>query len=382
MIIQNSEFNFNRAKYGSGGAVSMISEGDNVDLQVYNSKFNNNFSFINGGAIQVDCEEFTKINVVDSEFDKDTAGNSGSSIYNYSRTDTAKLKVLKSTFSNNRSPSSAGVFSRGILKSVVDISTSTFTKNITDDAGGATIMLSCSPCNPLNQGTCILNIEKSTIYQNSATSQYGVGGINIDANSTNTVFTISNTILSDNSPINYRMGAYTHTSLGYNAFSDNLTSGYLPTDIIGADSSVIYLDTLKYNGGPTKTILLKPNSPLINRGETADKSDAQNGMIRDSLRDIGACERSAMPQVGIFEKSKNLPLKLFPNPNNGTFTLQFDKEQEITSLFITDINGRLIKEITPQKTLNYEINFAGASGIYFLNILADNQRRTLKLVKE
>jgi hypothetical protein len=54
----------------------------------------------------------------------------------------------------------------------------------------------------------------------------------------------------------------------------------------------------------------------------------------------------------------------------------------INSLFITDINGRLIKEITPRNTLNYEINFKGASGIYFLNVVSENERRTLKLVKE
>jgi hypothetical protein len=86
--------------------------------------------------------------------------------------------------------------------------------------------------------------------------------------------------------------------------------------------------------------------------------------------------------VDVEESLNEMKTKVFPNPNNGTFTLNLDKELQINSLFITDINGRLIKEITPQKTLNYEISFEGASGIYFLNVVTKNERRTLKLVKE
>lgn len=75
-------------------------------------------------------------------------------------------------------------------------------------------------------------------------------------------------------------------------------------------------------------------------------------------------------------------LRVFPNPNNGTFNLKFEKELQINSLFITDINGRLIKEITLQNVTQYEISFEGASGIYFLNVVSKNQRKTLKLIKE
>jgi subtilisin family serine protease len=96
-----------------------------------------------------------------------------------------------------------------------------------------------------------------------------------------------------------------------------------------------------------------------------------------------AAIQMALLTVSLDENNHDvIGLSLFPNPNNGTFTLKLDKEQQINSLFITDINGRLIKEITPQKTLNYEINFEGASGIYFLNVITKNERRTLKLIKE
>ncbi|MEN8957349.1 MAG: S8 family serine peptidase, partial [Flavobacteriales bacterium] len=91
----------------------------------------------------------------------------------------------------------------------------------------------------------------------------------------------------------------------------------------------------------------------------------------------------ALQTVSLDEKEqREVGLSVFPNPNNGAFTLQFEKEQQLISLFITDINGRVIKEISPQKTLNYEINFEGASGIYFLNVVSKNERRTMKLVRQ
>ena len=96
-----------------------------------------------------------------------------------------------------------------------------------------------------------------------------------------------------------------------------------------------------------------------------------------------AAVKMALLTVSLDENELNeIGVSLFPNPNKGSFNLQFDKEQQINSLFITDINGRLIKEITPQKTLNYEINFEGASGIYFLNMMSENEKITLKLIKE
>ena len=75
-------------------------------------------------------------------------------------------------------------------------------------------------------------------------------------------------------------------------------------------------------------------------------------------------------------------ITLFPNPNNGTFVLKFEKETKLKSIFITDINGRLIKEIAPENASQYEISFDGASGVYFLNVIGENEQVTMKLIKE
>lgn len=51
-------------------------------------------------------------------------------------------------------------------------------------------------------------------------------------------------------------------------------------------------------------------------------------------------------------------------------------------IFITDINGRLIKEITPQNVAQYEVSFNGASGVYLLNVVGENEKRTMKIIKQ
>ena len=79
---------------------------------------------------------------------------------------------------------------------------------------------------------------------------------------------------------------------------------------------------------------------------------------------------------------KLLNITLFPNPTNGTFTLDLGEQTQLNRIFITDINGRLIKEITPQNAAQYEVNFDGAPGIYLLNVVGENERATLKIIKE
>ena len=75
-------------------------------------------------------------------------------------------------------------------------------------------------------------------------------------------------------------------------------------------------------------------------------------------------------------------LLVFPNPSRGTFILDLGQKIQIKRIFITGLNGRLIKEITPQNVSQYEISFEGAPGIYFLNIVGENELKTIKLIRQ
>jgi minor extracellular serine protease Vpr len=82
------------------------------------------------------------------------------------------------------------------------------------------------------------------------------------------------------------------------------------------------------------------------------------------------------------EKEIAMSFSIYPNPNNGIFFLDLKEQTLQTRIFITDINGRLIKDITPQNTSQYQINLEGAPGIYLLNVMGKNDSRTLKIIKK
>ena len=75
-------------------------------------------------------------------------------------------------------------------------------------------------------------------------------------------------------------------------------------------------------------------------------------------------------------------ISIFPNPTQGFFTLDLGKQTTPNRIFITDLNGRLIKEVTPQNIVQYEINFEGSSGLYFLNVIGEKERKTVKIIME
>jgi hypothetical protein len=167
---------------------------------------------------------------------------------------------------------------------------------------------------------------------------------------------------------------------------DSIISLNLSMKYLGTSFQVVY-PYLKSNDSVGKNQWLDCNNsftPIIgdtNRWFTL----SSNGSYAVVISNNGCIDTSScytINNVGLNENGLLNNTSIYPNPNNGTFNLQFDKEQQLNSLFITDLNGRLIKEITPQKTLNYQVSFEGVSGIYFLNVVSENERRTLKLIKE
>ena len=76
-------------------------------------------------------------------------------------------------------------------------------------------------------------------------------------------------------------------------------------------------------------------------------------------------------------------LKVFPNPNNGVFTLELQsgKEEPIV-IMITDVKGRIVKEITSETNNSMNIKLDEAAGIYILNVTAGNRKYIQKVIIE
>lgn len=79
---------------------------------------------------------------------------------------------------------------------------------------------------------------------------------------------------------------------------------------------------------------------------------------------------------------KSIAVQLFPNPNNGNFSLKVQPNEKILSAQLVDINGKILRNLDLKSKQNiYRFKVDAPSGIYFINIQGEGGRVTLKLIK-
>ena len=71
-------------------------------------------------------------------------------------------------------------------------------------------------------------------------------------------------------------------------------------------------------------------------------------------------------------------IQLFPNPNNGTFTLRLPSEVQNARFNISDLAGSVVysEVLMGQET---EVETGLSPGVYLLNLFIDNQNITRKI---
>lgn len=81
--------------------------------------------------------------------------------------------------------------------------------------------------------------------------------------------------------------------------------------------------------------------------------------------------------VGSFEQDEII--NVYPNPNNGQFTVFLTTEKEIRSIQIYDAYGRIVKQYIGN-TKTYQIDEKLNSGIYFIQTTLENKTLTKKII--
>ena len=88
---------------------------------------------------------------------------------------------------------------------------------------------------------------------------------------------------------------------------------------------------------------------------------------------------SANLKVDEFFSSK---FSTYPNPANNSITISNNQNILLTSIVITDMNGRNVKEVKVNNVSETEINISDlTSGMYFMNIDSDNGKAIKKIIK-
>ena len=86
--------------------------------------------------------------------------------------------------------------------------------------------------------------------------------------------------------------------------------------------------------------------------------------------------------LGISDTDFSNKFSLYPNPNNGSFKLNYNGTEPITKAFVIDLNGRIIQQINVEgfeTEKEISLNHVN-SGIYFLSISTQNNTTNQKLI--
>ena len=113
-------------------------------------------------------------------------------------------------------------------------------------------------------------------------------------------------------------------------------------------------------------------------------SISQDGPYQVEIADSNGCKNMSAvfnaTGLGITAVKANFDVQLYPNPNNGNFTLQFS-DNKLRQVCILDLTGRLILMQQVMQHKDFDCSLL-SSGVYLLKISDDTGVRTLQMVLE
>lgn len=74
---------------------------------------------------------------------------------------------------------------------------------------------------------------------------------------------------------------------------------------------------------------------------------------------------------------------VYPNPATDVLNISNSINAEINAITITDLNGRTVKQITANGSVDSQINISDLNaGVYFVNINSNEGSLTKKIIKK
>ncbi len=270
--IESSEFSGNRSDFGAGLELSVNSSATVVD-----SVFFDNEATLAGGGAQVDPS--------------------------------SRLVTTNTTFEGNRALEGGGILNRGIVEAV----NTTFSANAAN-SGGAILTGGVN---------ADLTLRNSTVSNNNA-SRLGGGIAAINTRSARLV----NTIVAGNNSATAADVSGAFVDEGNNLIGEiEGSTGFNTSRLVGTATAPLnaQLAPLADNGGPTRTHLLKVDSPAINAGSSSSLALDQRGLARlvGAAVDIGAVELSVseIPAAILNAIAPNQPIQTTFDPTGTGPTL-------------------------------------------------------------
>jgi hypothetical protein len=86
--------------------------------------------------------------------------------------------------------------------------------------------------------------------------------------------------------------------------------------------------------------------------------------------------------VGIYESTALKGIEVYPNPSSGKYNVLFNETLSDVSINILDIQGKLIQSSRYSNAESIVLNVTGKPGVYLLEVISDDKKQIIRLVKE
>lgn len=114
-------------------------------------------------------------------------------------------------------------------------------------------------------------------------------------------------------------------------------------------------------------------SPTVQTTYTVDGTDVNGCMNTTTItQDVSLC-------TGIATLSNDASINVYPNPNNGLFTIEVTTASKVT---VTNALGQVVIAETFDVG-KHSININNEStGVYFVKVMTNNKQQIIKVIKE
>lgn len=202
--------------------------------------------------------------------------------------------------------------------------------------------------------------------------------------------------LNFDSPPDYCGNDHFYTKGNIDSSTYNRYDNYTKTIFPGSESELVTADFIKfhtdtggylriYNGPGTSSELIGTYSSLNSPGKVVSSHESGaltfvfdstlNGVTSDWDAQI-KCVPNKIETISsktIYNNYLNKNISLFPNPNNGTFSINNSSNSDILEIAVHNVNGNPIQTTNVEYNLdeNYTIENV-TSGVYFIQITTNN----------
>jgi hypothetical protein len=187
---------------------------------------------------------------------------------------------------------------------------------------------------------------------------------------------------------------------GINYTTDNNSATYILTNALGCDSIVTLnltihvVDTSVVQNGLTLTSnasgaiyqwLDCSNTGSVIAGESNQSFTAsENGIYAVEITQNNCVDTSgwfSIVTIGILENTFEKNIVVYPNPSDGLVRVSLGETIDEITVIVTDVDGRIVKELRYKHAEMFEITLDFKPGIYLLTIISEDRKANIRLVK-